>query len=337
MRAFPTNQYAASDLVTLFRKQLELCKVVPGETVLLFTDPQFAYHYPAAMFAAVQTLGAHVLLMTVPSGLSSIDYPGVIEAWKAADMVIGMTSIPWLLSETHNEVRRAGKTRTLMVQEPIATLRRLFPCREVQARAIAGAQRLAEGKMVRFVSDAGTDLVVDKTGVEARYHCGISDTPGRWDQWPQGHVLFRKGSGDGVIVVDGGDMFLGSYGLHGLRKHLSRPVRLTIRDMCITQIEGGGEAQLLRHWYAHQEDERAYWPAHFGWGTDPRADWTVIGMDGEIMYGAVTFSFGNNLFWPGGGDNDTPTHMDFCCLNHSVYIDDELIIDHGKILPEGLR
>jgi 2,5-dihydroxypyridine 5,6-dioxygenase len=337
MRGLPTSQYAASDLVALFRKQLELCKVRPGETVLLFTDPQFAYHYPAAMFAALQTLETNVILMTVPSEPGSLDFPGVVEAWAAVDMVIGMTGIPWLFSPVHNQVRQAGKTRTLMVQEPIATLRRLFPCREVQARSIAGAQRLTEGKIVRFVSDAGTDLVVDKTGAEADYHCGISDTPGQWDQWPQGHVLFREGSGDGVIVVDGGDMYLGSYGLHGLRRHLGSPVRLTIRDMRITHIEGGGEAQVLRHWYDQWNDERAYGPSHFGWGTDPRADWTVVGMDGELLCGAVTFSFGNNMFWPGGGDNDTPAHMDFCCLNHSVYIDDELVIDHGKIVVDRLR
>lgn len=337
MRAFPTNQLAASDLVMLFRKQLELCKVTPEETVLLFTDPQFAYHYPAAMFAAVQTLGAKVILMTVPSGDDSLEYPGVCEAWKAADLVIGMTSLPWIFSPVHNHVRQSGKTRTLMVQEPVSTLRRLFPCQQVQARSMAGAQRLTEGKIVRFVSDAGTDFVIDKTGFHAKYHCGISDIPSRWDQWPQGHVLFREGRGDGVIVVDGGDMFLGSYGLHGLRKHLEQPVRLTIRDMCITKIEGSGAAQLLRHWYERWNDERVYKPAHFGWGTDHRADWTVVGMDGELLHGAVTFSFGNNVFWPGGGDNDTPAHMDFCCLNHSVYIDDELILDHGKFIPEDLQ
>jgi hypothetical protein len=41
MKRFPSSHLFTAELVPLFKKQLELCKVKEGETILLFNDTEF--------------------------------------------------------------------------------------------------------------------------------------------------------------------------------------------------------------------------------------------------------------------------------------------------------
>ena len=51
----------------LYKKQLELCKVQQGETVMLLTDLASRREYVEAVFAAAEDLGADVYEMCVNS------------------------------------------------------------------------------------------------------------------------------------------------------------------------------------------------------------------------------------------------------------------------------
>ncbi len=332
MQDFAVSYHSATEIVGLFRQVLEGCKLTSDETLLLFTDTQFYPPYPAAFMAAGQEIGAEVIQMTVPSTLPVISSDYIRDAWKAADLVIGMSQVQWLYSRAHDEARKSG-TRALMVIEPIDVLRRLAPDQSVRKRGRAGVPVLTAGKEMRITSRNGTDFVVNKEGREAYTLYGLADEPGKWDHWPQGLVTFfaAPGQGDGTIVVDPGTVFL------KFRRHSTEPVELTVREGRIVKFDGGTEARLVEEWFAQWNDPRAYELAHVGWGTEHRADWNVIGMDSEAYYANFLIAFGRNIFWPVGGDNDVEAHWDFCCLDHDIYVDDQVIVENGAIVPENLK
>ena len=52
----------SADLLRAFTRQLELCKVRPGEHVVVLAEPASRGDYVAAAFGAAQRLGAQVLV-----------------------------------------------------------------------------------------------------------------------------------------------------------------------------------------------------------------------------------------------------------------------------------
>lgn len=330
---------AGTELVGLFQKELELCKLGDGERLLLYTDPRYPYpEQVTAAFGAAKALGADVYLMVVPSDTPGISDPMIVDVWKAADMVIAATHIDWMYSDAHNEALASG-TRTLMLYEPVSALRRMFPHPDVIRRSYAGADLLREGREIRITSEAGTDLMLRKDGRKAAAQTGISDRPGRWDHWPGGLVACAplEDSATGTFVIAPGDACL-PFGRHAVSK-----VKMMVEGGSIVKIEGGYDALLLRDYLGKFDDPSAYKISHVGWGTDQRADWRYIGMDSENFYGSLMIAIGSNMFnaadeYSGmGGSTYTKAHFDICVRNASFYVDGQLIVDRERIVPEELR
>jgi 2,5-dihydroxypyridine 5,6-dioxygenase len=329
---------AAADLVHLFKEELRLCNVKPGETVLCFTDPQFLHpEYVGATIAGATDLGADAFALTAPSGMG-ISSKLAVASWKTADMVVAATTESWLYTDAHNEALASG-TRTLMVHEPISSLRRLFPDESVIKRTYAGARRIAAASEIRVTDEAGSDFTMRKDGRKGHAQVGLADRPSRWDHWPSGLVTCApiEDSAEGTYVIQPGDVLL------SLRRHCTTAIRMTLREGLITKIEGGYDAMLLRDRLESFSDPEAYRLAHAGWGTEHRADWSNIGMDSESFYGSVTVSIGRNMFdaqdeFSGlGGTNYTMAHFDICCRDKRFYLDGELVVDCGKIVPSDLQ
>lgn len=325
------------DLINLFKDELHLCNVRKDETVLIFTDPKFKYPlYGGAALSASKLLGAQAYILATPSD-TELSSEFVLNSWKQADMVIGITSIPWLYTDAHNEALAQG-TRTLLIEEPIENLRRLFPCEDVTKRTYAGARRIACAREIRVTDDSGSDFVMLKEGRKGHAQVGVADKPGRWDHWPSGLVACAplEDSAEGVYVINPGDILL------HFKRHATAPIHITLHEGLITKIEGGYEATMLREFLEKYDDPDAYRISHAGWGTDHRANWNVIGMDSESFYGSVMVSLGSNMFnakeeFSGlGGTNHTKAHFDICCRNKRLYLDGELIIDKGSIVNDEM-
>jgi len=344
MKRFPSSHLFTAELFTLFKKHLELCKVKEGETILLFKDSEFNEQYPAACLAAARELGAEPLLMTVPTDTTTkaLGSKVIVNAWKSADMVIGMTTkVHWLYSDAHNEALEAG-ARTLMIHSSVEELRRLFPCEEVKRRSINGAKLLDKGKILRITSDAGTDLTMSKEGRPAEAQYGISDIKGRWDHWPAGLVACApvEGTAEGMMVVDVGDILL------PLGRYVQSPIKLTIKKGNIIKFEGGLDAILLQGYFETAKEKNAYQLSHIGWGTEHRAQWHSLGlrfwegsgmMDAESYLGNMQIAFGSNFMLGMKGKNVCKFHFDIPCRNHSFYVDDQLVVDKGVMVPPALK
>jgi 2,5-dihydroxypyridine 5,6-dioxygenase len=338
-----------NDMVALFRKELELCGVKAGEKVAMLSELGRQTEYASAFMIAARDLGGEVFNLNLlpPSGLGGVEKlkavgqtalagnRAAIEALKSADLAIDLMFL--LFSKEQLEIQAAG-TRILLVAEPFEVLARLFPTRELRERVEAGEARLAKAKQLRFTNPAGTDVTYDLGQYPLLTEYGFTDTPGRWDHWPGGFLATQGNDTKvhGRVMMDRGDI------LFPFNKYVQEPIEFTIRDGSIVAIKGGSDAAMVREYMESFHDLRAYAVSHIGWGLNQLAQWDylatgkpTLGMDGRACYGNVLFSTGPNVEL--GGTNDTPCHLDLPMKGCTLYLDDELIVKGGAIVPKDMQ
>lgn len=338
-----------NDMVTLFRKELQLCGVREGETVAILSEMDTLADYAAGFMTAARDLGAHVFNVNVlpastvavgdkASNVGTNALAGnrpAIEALKSADLLVDLMFL--LFSEEQLEIQKAG-TRILLVVEPFEVLSRLFPTRELRERVECAEAKLKKARQLRFTNPAGTDVTYELGQYPVMTEYGFTDTPGRWDHWPSGFV-FTGGSDTGVhgrVVMDRGDI------IYPFKSYVRDPIELTIREGRVVDIRGGLDASLVRGYMESFRDPKAYGISHIGWGLNHLAQWSChatgvpgIGMEGRAFYGNVLFSTGPNTEL--GGTNDTHCHLDLPMKGCTLFLDDELIVKDGDIVPKEMQ
>lgn len=335
----------------LCQRELELCRVRPGETLVVLSQGEERREYVDAFLAAGQRLGATALHLRLPYSSSASDggvgvwtvgqtplsgNRAAVEILKGADIVVETLFV--LFSPELLEIQRSG-TRILTCIEPVDVLARLFPTQELRARVDVAAELLAEARTLRFTNRAGTDVTYRLGAYPVQTQYGFADTAGRWDHWPSGGMLTTGGADDGVdgrVVVAPGDILL------PFKVYAQEPVVFTIEAGRITAVDGGVEAGLIREYMANFDDPDAYGISHIGWGLDERAKWTAMatdkrghGMELRAFYGNVLFSTGPNQQF--GGPNRTACHLDIPMRNCTLTLDDVPVIVDGDVVVEEMR
>lgn len=328
------------DMVALFRAELDLCKVGSGQVLAVLSEGDTRADYAQAFLIAARDLGATAFQVNLPARRQprlETNRPA-IEALKRAHMVVDLVKL--LFSSEQNELMAAG-VRVLMVVEPLAVLKQMFPTPDLRRRVEAAGERLARAKELRVTSAAGTDIRYGLSQYPVLTEYGYTDTPGRWDHWPSGFVLTQGNDRDveGTVVLAPGDI------VAAFRKYVQSPVRLTVKRGAVTDIAGELDAELLRSFMQSFNDERAYAVAHIGWGLNEKAHWhnqastreldRELGMHSLAFYGNVLFSLGPNT--EVGGTNDTLCHVDLPLRNCSLKLDGETIVDDGRVVPATMR
>jgi 2,5-dihydroxypyridine 5,6-dioxygenase len=338
---------ANRDMVALFKKELELCKVLPGEAVGILSEDRIRLEYAEAFLAAADELGAEGLHVNVKMRPGSTFGPGnslrgntaATEALKTTDLVIDLMGLLWSSEQT--EITQTG-TRMLLVVEPFHVLQRMFPSADARRRVEAGAKMLAKAKTLHVTSSAGTDVIYRMGKYHVAEQYGFTDRAGRWDAWP-GTFLYSAAYDDGVdgtVVINAGDMLL------PFMRYVTAPITLRIKSGYVVEIQGGGlDGALMRDFMKGFNDARAYAVSHIGWGLDANASWSFMGtsplaaesagQDGRAFYGNVLFSTGPNSEL--GGSNDTACHLDIPLRDCSLFLDGVPIVREGDIVPEEMR
>jgi 2,5-dihydroxypyridine 5,6-dioxygenase len=353
--AAPTaTYYRSAQLVPLFQRMLELCKLKKDESLIIVSDPDSNQEYAAAMFSAGRSFEADVISIVLPSppaeqanfirtgNISSTIVANsklALEYLKMADFVIDMTSVGLLHTKEQVAVLESG-TRMLMVHDPVEALERMFPTEEDRQLVKRHADRLREAKTIRLESDNGTDAWFDKTDQPVIEQWGFTDEPGRWDHWPGAfqYTAPTENLGEGVIVIDAGDIW------YPAKTYLETPVKITFEKGFATKIEGGWNARMINEYIEGWDDPEGFAMSHLGWGTHKRALWNsvlfqdpleIIGQDGRTAWGTTLFALGSNITF--GGTRTTGCHQDFALKSQRFYLDDELIADSGRIIPDYLQ
>ena len=333
-------------LAMLFKRELERSAVKPGETIACLTDLSSRREYIQAAFAAADEIGADIYELCVnalPSwtkvGVATIGQcKGTLEAMKAADIVLPM-HVP-LFTGWLKECMNAG-TRFLMVIDGPEDLEQLASPEGLK-EAMKYAERRYQGtKEIRVTSEAGTDLTYVRGEFPVMTQWGYADEPGHFDHWGGGHIhtFPNEGSASGTVVFQPGDIVILPY-----CRYVQDEVRLEIRDGFITKVDGGLDAKLMCDWLddckIDEDDRDPYAISHLGWGMNPQAMWHQLGLNGDdpernraamrVFPGNFLFSTGPNT--QGGGKRATKGHYDVPMRDCSVMLDNELIIDAGRIV-----
>jgi 2,5-dihydroxypyridine 5,6-dioxygenase len=338
-------------LAFLFKKQFELCKVTTGETVVCVSDLSTRREYVEASFAAAEALGGDIYEMCVNSipSWTKVGVPtigkckGTLDAVKAADMVV-IFHVP-LFTKWLKEVMDGG-TRVLMIIDAPDDLEQLMAPPGLKEALKHAEQRYRTTREVRVVSDAGTDFTYTCGEYPVMTQWGYSDEPGHFDHWGAGHIhtFPNEGSAKGTVVIQPGDIVILPF-----CRYVQDPIRLKIENGFITSLEGGLDAKLMRDWLdegkANADDRDPYAVSHLGWGLNPQARWYGLAMNGDepersraaarVFAGNFLFSTGPNS--QGGGKRTTRGHYDVPMRDCTVMLDNEIIIDKGKVADPKMR
>lgn len=331
-----------TSMTDLFADHLRLCGVDSTTTLGVLSQGNVRLDYADAYLAAARRLGAtsmHVRVSEPPvSGGWTVGRTGVtgndaaVQALAGCDLVVDLVFL--LFSPEQFALQDTG-TRIVTVVEPIELLARLFPTPELRATVEKAAERLSAASRMHITSGAGTDVVYQLGHYPTLSEYGYTDTPGRWDHWPAAFVFTGASDTgvDGRIVLAPGDVLL------PFNSYVTDRVELVIERGFITAITGGLEADLIRSYIESFDDPRGYGMSHVGWGLDPRAHWHGLtagftggmGMELRSFLGNVMFSIGPNNEL--GGPNDTACHLDIPMRNCTLRLDDDIVVDAGKVVP----
>jgi len=338
-----------AEVLELFTKEMTLCGVKPGETVVVLTAGDEWQENAHAFMAAIQGLGATTFNLNVRRGQqNAVGVQGrhplvgnelAMRTLKSADMVIDMVGL--LFSREQAEIQAAG-VRILRVMEPFHVLKQMFPTEDLRRRVEYAKGLLERAKVLRFTSDAGTDVTYQLGQYPVISEYGYTYERGRWDHFPSGFSFTQGNDGgvNGTVVLQPGDI------LCAFKRYVESPVTLEIKDGKVIDISGAGvDAQLIDDYIKSFNDDRAYAISHIGWGLNEKARWYQFSVSRQLtsehvmnalsFYGNVLFSLGPNL--EVGGDNDTACHLDLPMRRCSLWLDDTQILQDGEVIHPRMR
>jgi 2,5-dihydroxypyridine 5,6-dioxygenase len=329
-----------AETVAAWRDVLGLCRLQSDETVAILTKREANPRNVEAAKHAVTDLGAQYFCLEPHIGRTSLfDTKPAMDALRSVDLVIDFLGIHLLRGGEQEALAKAG-TRVLYAVEPPETLIRLMPTIEDKRRVKAAEACLKGASTMTATSDAGTDLTVNLGEYPILCEYGFSDEPGHWDHWGAGFIATwpNEGSARGTVVIDRGDI------IFPFKDYVQSPIRLTIEKGYIRDIAGDFDADFLREYMRQFKDDEAYAVSHLGWGLQPRAQWTALGLldkaqtngnDGRAFYGNFMFSTGPNT--DAGGRRDTRCHMDIPMRHCSVSVDGRPMTVKGEVVAEGQK
>ena len=344
--AIRTQELNPAKMTSLFRRQFELCRLAPGQTVAIVSDLGTRREYVQAAFAAAEELGVDIYEMCVNAipGWTSVGVAtigkckGTLEALMACDMVL-IFHVP-LFSKWLRQVMDNGVRVQMVIDAPDDLYQLQSPPGLKEAILHAAALYEKTGR-VHVTSKAGTDLRYSRGEYPVMSQYGIADEPGHFDHWGVGllHTFPNEGSAHGMVVIAPGDIVILPY-----CRYVTDTIHLEIREGHITRIDGGVDATLMREWLAEGEtapgDRDPYAVSHVGWGLNPQCRWDALAQYGDTpersraaarsFPGNFLFSTGPNT--QGGGKRITRGHYDVPMRGCTIELDGRVVVEHGRVI-----
>lgn len=331
-------QDAADKLVN---KMLQL---KPGESFIITADTSSNMKVVEAIASSAVAAGAlpMVVVTKTPDGVGKAVDPAIpvdvmtaalceCDAWVEVNRGWLLYSTPYEIAEKKNKKMRYIN----MCDFDEATLVRIIGKVDYDSikKFMQATHELHVGaKKMRATTPAGTDVSFecdDRHLITCDY--GDASMPGIWMCPGQLNIVPKFGTVNGTIVFDGSIT-------PPFKSVLSSPVKLTVENSNIVNVEGGSEAAQFYNWLKSWNDEGMLKMAHMAYGFNPGATLTGNVVEDERIWGAVEWGIGyvSSMDAPEGGQ-DAASHTDGICLNASVWIDDEQLLDNGKIVHPAVK
>lgn len=310
-----------------------------GENVLVVTDMQ-DLTIPEALVATAMRVGAQAQILRYPKRQFANQEPPkpTAAAMREADAVFTVETLTISYTQAVQGAREAGARVLGMPNNmDVPTLVRLcegLDMDELVSVCEAVAAKMTAGREVHVTSSDGTDFTFNLGDYAGWALTGIVRKPGDRDWFPPGNTGCGsvQNSGNGILVVNG---TIGRIPT----APLGQPVRLTVENGYIVNIQGGPEAHELRSYFKQFEKHALYQNcmhvSTLGIGTHPTARLTGRVLEDERISGCVHFCVGKSTLQidPNGrrGTVEAPSHVDMCIVGSTLTIDGETVVDAGRL------
>jgi leucyl aminopeptidase (aminopeptidase T) len=312
----------------------ELLKLKPGETLVITADTESDMRAVEATARAAFSHGGKPMVIRIASPLGvgraadpMLPLESLVGALKGADAWVEFNN-QWLLYSTAHEraMRENPRLRHLClvgmnVDMMIRCIGRIDY--EALSRFLTRVAQLTEGsREMRVTTPAGCDVSFENPpGLRVRCRLGYAETPGSHMMAGQIGWAPIYGSIDGRIVFDGS--LVPPLGL------LREPVTLVVERGEIIEVRGGKEAREFEAWLESFDDPNMFKIAHICYGFNPGARLTGNIVEDERVWGCTEWGIGSYAGRPAA------SHSDGICLDSSVWLDGEQILDEGRCIhPE---
>lgn len=319
----------AADILTR-----ELFKLGEGETIVITADTESDERVVNATARAAFALGAKpmVVWLASPLGVGKAADPmfpteSLVGALNGADAWVEFNNQWIFYSSVYDRVMKentrlrysclVGMNADMMVR----CIGRIdYPALDKFMDKITNLTKNANE--VRITTPAGMDVTFKNTPEHrGGYSLGYADTPGAHMMAGQIYWAIDLETLNGKIVFDGS--------VNPPLGLLKEPIVLNVEKGDVMKIEGGKEAVEYEAWLKGFDDPNMLKIAHICYGFNPGAKLTGDVVEDERVWGCVEWGIGNMAWRPAA------SHSDGICLNVSVWLDGEQILDKGKsVHPE---
>lgn len=308
----------------------ELGGVVPDEEVLVLVDPG-SVTVGRALATAARATGATASLLVIPRLESHGAEPPATAAaaMRSADAVFA--------ANEHSLSHTAARERATDDGTRVAILRGVDEEMFVEGAMTADFEAVADltaaacdalsaADRAHVTTPSGTDVEMSLAGrsafpLDGRFHEGVG-----FSNFPPGLAVTSpvEDTANGTVVMD--------FSADGLGR-LDDPVRLTVEDGTVTDVDGGRQATELR---ATLDDagENAGNLAEFALGTNPAARLVGNLAEDKKRRGVVDFALGDNTSI--GGRTESDLHLDFVALDATISLDGTVVQEAGDLDADAL-
>lgn len=320
----------------------EMCQIKKGENVIITVDSAMDLTPVLNVAKACESAGGKVLLAmhSTPSGYGKVADAQLPESLKkaipAADVWIEMNN-QWLLYSTSwLEAMSNGKTRYLFLGG--MDTERIVRCiakldMDLQERFQNKVVELtSKAKKMRITNPSGTDVSFENTDRPITNELRANTVGPHFLVGQIGWAPIEE-SINGKIVFDGSFSGGGEADL-GI---LSNPIELSIKEGKIVAIDGKEEAAKMKAWLEKLGDPNMYNLAHVCYGFNPGALLTGLCTEDERVWGSTEWGQGFQGPFFKGNLPEAVSHADGICLNSSVWLDGEMLLDEGKVVHPELK
>ena len=307
----------------------KLLAVKENENVLIVADDTSEMEMVNALFNMALEVKANPVITIISSKWPShTTLPEMVHgALEHAQVVIGITkstAAPSYDSEVARLLREKKIRYMSMVLRPIENWiegAALANYDEVYAKALKLAKLLEGKEKIEVKTRLGTNVTASFKGSRIIIEAGFAIKPGESAAFSDGEVSFTpiEGTTNGVVVVDGPIAYIGKP---------KEPLKLIVKNGRVTDIIGGDEAEKLRKMISEVENLDNF--AEFGFGVNPKARLNGFWQEEKKALGTMHIALGDNIYY--GGKVKCRIHMDLVIYKPTVIIDDQVIMDNGKLI-----
>lgn len=297
-----------------------------NENILVISD-EFKREIGYSLHKNALRMGFKSLYVEMKSGKVDGEEPPneIAELMKNFDVIFCPTN----KSLTHTDARRdasalgariatfPGITKEVMIRGMNADYKK------ISKLSLKLKKILENGSKVRITTVLGTDLSFSIKGRNILASKGLFHKKGESGNLPTGETFLAplEGTANGVFIVDGSMAGL------GLIKNTN--LKIKVKNGYAVKITGGHLAKKLNK-MLDLVGKNARNIAEFGIGTNDSAKLSGVLLEDEKVLGTVHIALGNNTSM--GGKVNIPIHLDGVIKKTTVYLDEKILMDQGKLL-----